>query len=144
VPLALTGKHTSPRLTRQQYSGQVTTVLTRLASDTRNGRSGNVSAGLRSTKAALDRTVAQLVPVRAPADAAVAQRALLAEFRDYAAQVDLLRASVDFGDVGTIASHLKEVTAPRAINHTLDTLAAKGYDIPVRLAGAQRSVGGGG
>ena len=46
----------------------------------------------------------------------------------------IAQESVDFGDIGTIVSHLHEVTAPRAINRTLDRLGARGYRIPVRVA----------
>jgi hypothetical protein len=112
----------------------VTAVLSRLAADFRSSRSGNTSADLRSIKLALDRATAKLSTAAAPADAAGAQRLLVQELRDYASQIDLLRASVDFGDIGTIASHLRELTAPTAINRTLDTLAAKGYHIPVHVA----------
>ena len=102
------------------------------------------SASLRSLKASLDRATGRLERVRPPAGATAEQRALVSELRDFAAQVDLVRASVDLGDIPTIVSHLHEVTAPAAINRTLDTLTAKGYDIHVRVAGVQRSAGGGG
>ena len=64
--------------------------------------------------------------------------------RDFASQIELVRASVDFGDVTTIVSHLRDVNAPAAINRTLDRLTARGYDISVRVAGVQRSASTGG
>jgi hypothetical protein len=88
--------------------------------------------------------VGRLELIQPPGDAKAEQRALVSELRDFSAQVDLVRASVDFGDVPTIVSHLREVTAPAAINHTLDSLTAKGYDISVRVAGVKRSADAGG
>jgi hypothetical protein len=128
-----------PPLSKAEYSRTVTASLTRLAADFRGaGEQAQASAGLRRMKAALDRAAVRLGKVSAPRDAAPAHRALVAELQDYAAQVDLVRASVDFGDPGTILVHLREVTAPAQINRTLDTLVAKGYDIPVRIARVRR------
>lgn len=120
------------------------TVLVRLAADFRASGTAGTSAGLRRMKASLDRAVGRLELIRPPGDAKAEQRGLVSELRDFSAQVDLVRASVDFGDVPTIVSHLHEVTAPAAINHTLDSLTAKGYDISVRVAGVKRSAGAGG
>ena len=122
-------------VTKAQYARSVTSVLLQLRTDFRTaGRLREASPSLRAMKAALDRTASRLRRGHPPADAASDNRALVSGIRDYARQIDLLRASVDYGDVGTIASHLREVTAPRAINRTLDRLAARGYRIPVRVA----------
>jgi len=116
----------------------VTAVLQQLRTDFRAaGKVPETSKALRSMKTSLDRAVSRLALVRPPAQAASLHRSLVGDVRDYARQVDLVRASVDYGDVGTIASHLREITAPRAINRTLDRLAAKGYEIPVRVAGVR-------
>jgi len=116
----------------------VTAVLLQLRTDFRAaGKVPETSKALRSMKTSLDRAVSRLALVRPPAQAASLHRSLVGDVRDYARQVDLVRASVDYGDVGTIASHLREITAPRAINRTLDRLAAKGYEIPVRVAGVR-------
>jgi hypothetical protein len=131
VPAALPAQG----VTKVQYAHAVTGVLLQLRTDFRSaGRVRQISPALREMKTALDRTAVRLVRVRAPADAAAAQRSLVGGIRDYARQIDLVRASVDFGDVATIASHLRDVTAPKAINRTLDRLAALGYRIPVRVS----------
>ena len=110
-------------------------MLLQLRTDFRAaGRLRETSPALRSMKAALDRAAARLGRVHATPDAAADNRALVSGIRQYARQIDLVRASVDFGDIGTIVSHLHEVTAPRAINRTLDRLGARGYRIPVRVA----------
>jgi hypothetical protein len=116
----------------------VTGVLLHLRADFRTaGRVKDTSPALRSMKRALDRTAARLKRIHAPAAAGPLHRALVGGVREYARQIDLVRASVDYGDVGTVASHLREVTAPKAINRTLDRLAARGYEIRVRVAGAR-------
>ena len=143
VPLALTGRDTAG-LGKREYSQAVTLVLTHLAAGFDAARSRDTSATLRSMKVVLDRASSELAVLRAPADAADAQRALVAEFRNYATQVDLLRASVDFGDIATIASHLREITAPAAIATLLDGLRAKGYRIPVHVSGTRGIVRHGG
>jgi hypothetical protein len=131
VPAALPAQG----VTKVQYGHAVTDVLLQLRTDFRSaGRVRQISPALRAMKTALDRTAVRLVRLRAPADAAAAQRSLVGGIRDYARQIDLVRASVDFGDVATIASHLRDVTAPKAINRTLDRLAALGYRIPVRVS----------
>ncbi len=121
----------------------MTAALTRLATDFRRAGSGNgaarTSVSLRAMKSALDRSSARLAGLHSPRDAADAQRSLVAGLRDYAAQVDLVRASVDFGDPATIVAHLHAVTAPAGINRTLDSLSARGYDIPVRIAAVKGS-----
>lgn len=132
---ALHDTDASHREAGPQYAREVTTILTRLAADVRraNARGGGVSASLRGMKAAIDRGAAQLALSSPPDRARNAHRALVEELRDYARQIDLVRASVDFGDAGTIASHLREITAPVLINRTLASLAALGYRIPVRI-----------
>jgi hypothetical protein len=72
--------------------------------------------------------------LRPPRDADHDHNVLVAATRDYAAQVDLLRASVDFGDPANIATHLHDVTAPRMIRRALADLSVKGYRIPVTVA----------
>ena len=125
-------------MTRAQYSHSVTAVLLQLRTDFRTaGKVRAASMALRSMKTSLDRAALRLALVRPTAQAATLHRSLVGEVRDYARQVDLVRASVDYGDVGAIASHLREITAPRAINRTLDRLSAKGYEIPVRVAGVR-------
>jgi hypothetical protein len=139
LALVFSGGGGKPSLSKAQYSRTVTAALTRLAADFRAaGDQAQTSASLRRMKAALDRAAQRLDRVHAPKSAAPAHRALVGELRDYAAQVDLVRASVDFGDPATVVVHLREVTAPAQINRTLDTLVAKGYDIPVRIARVRR------
>ena len=119
-------------------------VLVRLASDFRAAGSTGTSATFRRMKISLDRAASGLERIRPPADATADQQALVSEMRDFASQIDLGRASIDFGDVTTIVSHLRDVNAPAAINRTLDRLTARGYDISVRVAGVQRSASTGG
>jgi len=122
-------------VTKREYVRAVTSVLLQLRTDFRAaGRLREPSPALRATKAALDGAAARLGYAHAPADAASDHRALISGIREYARQIDLVRASVDYGDIGTIASHLREVTAPRAINKTLDRLVAQGYRIPLRVS----------
>jgi hypothetical protein len=142
--VALTRDGGGPQITKAAYSTGVQAVLVRLASDFRAAGTADTSATLRRMKASLDRAAGHLDQVRPPADASSEHRALVSELRDFASQVDILRASVDLGDVPTIVSHLAGVTAPAALNHTLDSLTAKGYDISVRVAGVKRSAGTGG
>lgn len=84
-------------------------------------------------KVALDRAADSLQRLHPPAGAGRDHRLLVASTRDYAAEVDLLRASVDFGDTSLIAAHLRAVTAPAAIRRVLRDLAARGYRIPVAV-----------
>ncbi len=136
VPLLVTGGD-KPRLTKPQYSARVWTTLTTLAADFRRAGPGRdnaqISSSLKAAKAAADRAAARIDRLRPPADGEREHRALVAELRDYAAQIDLVRASVDFGDPATIIAHLQGITAPRAIKRTIRELDAKGYDIPIRL-----------
>ncbi len=119
------------RLTKSQYERRVTAIYRTVGDSFR--RAGTGSAGLRGMKSALDRAAARLAALRPPADAEAANRALVESTRDYATQVDLVRASVDLGDPVTIASHLREVTAPLAIRRALRELRGQGYRIPVTV-----------
>ena len=136
VPLATLGGG-EPRLSKHQYSQRVTAIYRAVGETFRRtgagGSAAETSAGLRAMKAALDRAADALAGLRPPGDGEQDHRVLVESTRDYAAQIDLLRASVDFGDPATIASHLREVTAPAAIRRTLRDLAAKGYRIPVTV-----------
>jgi hypothetical protein len=126
-----------PRLTKPAYAHRVTGIFADLAAGFRRARPGRTaaetSASLRAIKAALDRAAGALAMLRPPRDADHDQAVLVEATRDYAAQVDLLRASVDFGDPATIATHLHDVTAPTAIRRALADLAVKGYRIPVTI-----------
>ncbi|HZT45289.1 MAG TPA: hypothetical protein VFA24_03835 [Gaiellaceae bacterium] len=84
-------------------------------------------------KGALDVAARRLEALDPPRDAEHDHSVLVEATRDYATQVDLVRASVDFGDPVTIASHLREVTAPFAIRRALRDLRARGYRIPVTV-----------
>ena len=130
VPLLAFGGG-EPRLTKTQYEQRMTAVYQSLGTSFRSAGTG--STGLRRMKTALDRAAAALDGLRPPADAECDHRVLVESTRGYAAQVDLVRASVDFGDPVTIASHLREVTAPIVIRRTLRDLRAKGYRIPVTV-----------
>jgi hypothetical protein len=135
-PLLLRGGDDS-RLTKQAYARRVTAIFA--AAGTELGRPmlgrhrKEISAGLRRATASLDRAADELATLRPPADAETDHRALVQSTRDYARQVALVRASVDFGDVGTVVAHLRGVTAPAAIAATIRDLAQKGYRIPVRV-----------
>jgi hypothetical protein len=136
VPL-LTRGGDSPRLSKAEYSQRVTAIYRAVGGRFRRAGAGQspaeTSTSLRAMKAALDRALAALTGLRPPADAERDQRILVDSTRDYAAQIDLVRASVDFGDPATIASHLREVTAPAAIRRALRDLVARGYRIPVTV-----------
>jgi hypothetical protein len=137
VPL-LAGDNGRPRLTKSAYAQRVTAIFETLGASFRRSRPGRtsaeMSASLRALKAALDRAAGSLGTLRPPLDADHDNTVLVTATRDYAAQVDLLRASVDFGDPATIATHLHDVTAPRTIRRALADLAVKGYRIPVTVA----------
>jgi hypothetical protein len=126
------------RLTKPAYVQRVTAIFESLGASFRSSRPGRTnaetSASLRAIKTALDRTARSLATLRPPRDADHDHDLLVAATRDYAEQVDLLRASVDFGDPANIATHLHDVTAPRMIRHALADLAVKGYRIPVTVA----------
>jgi hypothetical protein len=92
-----------------------------------------MSHALRVIKNALDRAAVDLAALHPPHDAERDQRILVESTRDYAAQIDLVRASVDLGNPAVIASHLREVTAPAAIRAALRDLAAKGYRVSAAL-----------
>lgn len=130
----------SPRLTKAEYSRQVTAIYRRVDERLRRGgapRSDTeISAGLRQAAAALERAAAALERLRPPEDAERDHRLLVGATHDYAAELDLVRASVDFGDPATIAAHLHDVTAPAAIARALRDLAALGYRIRVTVAPA--------
>jgi len=89
-----------------------------------------VGSARREIRQALDARQAELETERD-------QRVLVDSTRDYATQVDLVRASVDFGDPVNLATHLAAVTAPAAINRAIRDLDAKGYRIPVRVGGVR-------
>lgn len=137
VPLLTLGGEQKHRLTRAAYSRSVTAIFVEVGRRLRaapGGPSvGETSADLSSIKDALDRAVAKLHALEPPADAERRHRTLVSATHAYAVQVDLVRASVDFGDPVTIASHLREVTAPRAIQRVLRSLNANGYRIPVTI-----------
>jgi hypothetical protein len=138
VPLVVLGGHgDGRRLSKAEYSRQVTAIYRRVGQSFRSagtgGTAAQTSASLRTMKLALDRAASELARLQPPREADHDHRTLVQSTRDYAAQVDLLRASVDFGDPATIASHLREVTAPIAIRRTLRDLVAKGYRIPVSV-----------
>jgi hypothetical protein len=128
-----------PRLSRAQYAGRVNAIFAAVGERFRLAGSGGdaaaISASLRATKRALDMAASELARLRPPKDAEREHRLLLGAMRDYARQVDLLRASVDFGDPATIATHLREITAPAAIDRVLRKLSATGYRLRIRLTG---------
>jgi hypothetical protein len=134
VPLATLGGDGN-RLTRAQYAEHVTAIYRAVGASFRRVHSwrsaAEASRSLRAMKAALDHAAAALAGLRPPRDAEGEHRVLVSSTRDYASQVDLVRASVDFGDPATIASHLREVTAPATIQRALHNLTARGYRIPV-------------
>jgi hypothetical protein len=138
LPLALLGRSDPSTTSPPQYERDVTAVLVGLVADFRgvgaDRGAGAISARLSSMKAGLDHAAARLDSLPPPENVAELQRSLVAELRDYAREIDLVRASVDFGDPITIASHLREISAPAAINRTLGRLEAMGYRIPVRMA----------
>jgi hypothetical protein len=129
--VALAGCGGGSRLTKSDYEQRVTAIYRTLGVSFRGAGSG--SPGLRRMKSALDRAADGLQAIDPPRDAASDHRRLVESTRDYAMQVDLVRASVDLGDPVTIASHLREVTAPLAIRRALGDLRAKGYRIPVTV-----------
>jgi hypothetical protein len=137
VVLALTGCGGGSHLSKKDYSARVTAVFTaldrRIEAAPTGGTQQETSAGLRSIKRALDDAAAALARLKPPPDAKHEHAALVGGTRDYAEQVDLVRASVDLGDPVTIASHLREVTAPAALERAIDALNGKGYRIPVRV-----------
>jgi class 3 adenylate cyclase len=136
VPLATVGD-ADTRLSKPTYSQRVTAIYRRVGQSFQHAGSpasrARTSASLRTMKRALDRAASALASLPPPRDAEREHRVIVASTHDYAAQVDLLRASVDFGDPVTIASHLREVTAPRQIQRALGDLVAKGYRIPVTV-----------
>jgi class 3 adenylate cyclase len=132
VPLLALGND-EPRLTKAQYSERVTAIYGGVGESFRRAGSLKTSAALAAMKSALARASGALAELRPPREAEPDHRVLVNSTRDYSAQVDLVRASVDFGDPVTIASHLREVTAPVAIRRALRDLAAKGYRIPVTV-----------
>jgi hypothetical protein len=121
----------SSRLSKTQYEQRVTGIYRSLGTSFRAAGTG--SAGLRRMKRSLDRAAAALDALQPPRDTMSDHELLIESTRDYATQVDLVRASVDLGDPVTIASHLREVTAPLAIRRALRDLRAKGYRIPVTV-----------
>ena len=137
VPLLLLRDDEGSRLTKQEYARRVTAIYaavsTELGRPIPDRRSKTISAGLRRATASLDRAADELATLRPPADAEADHGALVDSTRDYARQVALVRASVDFGDVGTVLAHLRGVTAPAAIASTIRDLGRKGYRIPVRV-----------
>jgi hypothetical protein len=137
LPLLLIGGD-EPRLSAAQYSRRVTAVFDAVGQQFRLAGAGGspreTSASLRTMKAALDEAATELGRLSPPKRAEGDHEALVEATGDYAAQVDLLRASVDFGDPATIANHLRDVTAPHAINRVVRELRAKGYPIRVRIA----------
>jgi hypothetical protein len=137
VPLLAPGGDQKPRLTKAAYSRSVTAIFAEVGRRFRASPGGpglrETSAGLSSIKEALDEAVAKLHGLDPPADAERLHRTLVSATHSYAVQVDLVRASVDFGDPATIATHLREVTAPRAIQRVIRSLNASGYRIPVTI-----------
>jgi hypothetical protein len=137
VPLLTLGGEQKQRLTRTAYSRNVTSIFVEVGRRFRAAPGGpsakETSADLSSIKEALDRAVAKLQALEPPADAERRHHSLVSATHDYAVQVDLVRASVDFGDPVTIASHLQEVTAPRVIQRVIRSLNASGYRIPVTI-----------
>jgi hypothetical protein len=135
VPLLTLGGEN--RLTKAEYSQRVTAIYRSTGEAFLRAAPGRSASGtsksLRAIKAALDRAARALSALHPPRDGRDDHRLLVAATEDYAAQVDLLRASVDFGDPATIASHLREITAPGAIRRALADLARKGYRIPVSV-----------
>jgi hypothetical protein len=129
--VALAGCGGGPRLTKSEYEQRVTGIYRTLGVSFR--RAGTGVPGLRRMKSALDRAADGLEALEPPRDAMSDHQRLVESTRDYATQVDLVRASVDFGDPVTVASHLREVTAPLAIRRVLRDLRAKGYRIPVTV-----------
>jgi hypothetical protein len=137
VPLLTLGGEQKQRLTRTAYSRSVTSIFVDVGRRFRAASGGpsvkETSADLSSIKEALDRAVVKLQALEPPADVERRHRTLVSATHGYAVQVDLVRASVDFGDPVTIASHLREVTAPRAIQRVIRSLNASGYRIPVTI-----------
>jgi len=130
VPLATTGGGPAS-LSRPAYAGRVTAIYQAVGDRFRGAKVS--SQGLRAMTSALDRAASALAELRPPSDAKRANGELVSATRDYARQVDLVRASLDFGDPATLEAHLREVTAPRAIERVLRELRAKGYRIPVAV-----------
>jgi hypothetical protein len=137
VPLLASGSSGKPRLSREAYARGVTAVFVDLSRRFRAAPPGaepaETSASLTSMKAALDRATVRLRALEPPADAERRHRVLVSATHDYARQVDLVRASVEFGDPVTIAQHLRDVVAPRVIQRTIRSLNASGYRIPVTV-----------
>jgi hypothetical protein len=138
VPLVAFGDG-KPRLPKPEYSRSVTAIFIGLGERFRRAGAGasETSASLRSMKSGLERAAARLGALRPQKNVEREHAVLVAATRDYASQVDLVGASVDYGDPITIASHLREVTAPAVINRAIRDLGAKGYRIPVRVRGVR-------
>ena len=138
VPLLASGSSGKPRLSHEAYARSVTAVFVDLGRQFEAAPPGagpaETSASLAAMKAALDSAVSRLHALEPPADAERRHRVLVSATRDYARQVDLVRASVDFGDAVTIAQHLRGVVAPRVIQRTIRSLNESGYRIPVTVA----------
>ena len=128
----------SPHLSKSDYSLRVTAIYRKVGAAFQSAAPGRtpaeLSASLRRMKTALDRAADALDRLKPPGDARSDNQALVESTRDYASQVDLVRASVDLGNPGVIASHLRDMTAPAAIRRTLRDLNARGYRIPVTMA----------
>jgi hypothetical protein len=137
VPLLVLRGGDDSRLSKQGYSRRATAIFTAVETELARPLAGrrlkDISTALRRATATLDRAAAELATLRPPADAEVDHRALVEATRDYARQVALVRASIDFGDVGAVVTHLREVTAPAAIDAAIRDLSRKGYRIPVRI-----------
>ena len=137
LALTLAACGSSAHLSKSAYSLRVTAIYRKVGATFRSAAPGRTSAelsgSLQRMKAALDRAAGALENLKPPSDATGDNKALVEATHDYSSQIDLLRASVDFGDPGTIASHLREVTAPATIRRTLRDLNARGYRIPVTV-----------
>jgi hypothetical protein len=120
------------QLGRTTYDQRVSSALARItASTTRptNGSTADISRSLRRTKRAIDTAASALGALEPPAAAGVIHRRLVADLREYAREIDLVRASVDFGDMATIAVHLQAMNAPARIARDSAALNAAGFDV---------------
>jgi hypothetical protein len=129
--LALTLDGTAP-LANATYGKHVSSALGRVAATTArptDGSSADISRSLRRTKRAVDTAASTLAALAPPDGARVMHRRLVADLHEYARQLDLVRASVDFGDMATIAVHLQAMTAPAQIARDTAALNAAGFDV---------------
>jgi hypothetical protein len=120
------------QLARTTYDQRVSSALGRIAASTARpstGSTADISRSLRRTKRAIDSAASSLGALQPPAAAGVLHRRLVADLREYAREIDLVRASVDFGDMATVAVHLQALTAPARIARDTAALQAAGFEV---------------